>query len=159
MSKFLTKIEYTILAFSLAVMCTVTFVNVISRYFLTTSLAYTEELTINLFVLLTFVGAAVAIHQKGHLGFSLLYDSIQRKGKLFLAILSGLISTFVFGILAYFGVEMIMFQKQLNQITPALGWPQWIFSLGLPIGSIICLIRVIQVTSLEVKILLNGREG
>ncbi|MEW9674070.1 TRAP transporter small permease [Ammoniphilus sp. 3BR4] len=157
MSKFLEKIEFAILALSLAIMSTVTFVNVISRYFLTSSLAFTEELTVNLFVLLTFVGASVAISRKGHLGFNLLFDSIQTNGKVILTLFIGLISTLLFLVLFYFGIDMILFQKQLGQISPALGWPQWVFSLGLPIGSAFCLIRAIEVTSLEVKTLLAER--
>ncbi|WP_240689252.1 TRAP transporter small permease [Ammoniphilus sp. YIM 78166] len=157
MSKLLEKIEFSILALSLAVMCIVAFVNVISRYFLSHSLAFTEEITINLFVVVTFMGAAVGIHRKGHLGFNLLFENAGRKMQMVLLLFIGLITSFVFVSLTYYGVDMVLFQKQLNQMTPALGWPQWIFSLGLPLGSLFCLVRTLQVTWQEAKML--AKEG
>lgn len=156
LSKLLEKIEFSILALSLAIMCIVAFVNVISRYFLSYSLAFTEEITINLFVLITFMGAAVGIHRRGHLGFNLLFENAGRNMQMVLVFVIGLVTTFVFVSLTYFGVEMVLFQKQLNQMTPALGWPQWVFSLGLPLGSLFCLIRTVQVTWEEAKALGKG---
>ena len=156
MSKLLEKIEHSILALSLAIMCIVAFVNIVSRYFLSYSLAFTEEITINLFVLITFMGAAIGIHRKAHLGFNLLFENAGRNMQMVLVYVIGLVTSFVFLSLTYYGVDMVLFQKQLNQMTPALGWPQWIFSLGLPLGSLFCLIRTLQVTWQEARTLAKG---
>ncbi len=74
MSKMIAKIEELIIAVVLAVMSIITFLNVITRNFIQYSLSYTEEITINLFVLLTFVGAAIGVRRGAHFGFTLILE-------------------------------------------------------------------------------------
>lgn len=160
MSKMLTYLEYTLVIFSLSVMSILTFLNVISRYFVSYSLSFTEEVTVNLFVLLIFTGAAIGIHRKAHLGFTLLYDLANIKIKVLLTAFIGLISVTIFFLIVYYTWGTIEFQMRLNQKSPALGWPQWIFSSGLLVGGALCLIRSIQVTFTEIRSLLKeGREA
>lgn len=151
MSKVLTKIEHSLLILSASIMCIISFSNVISRYFLNHSLAFTEEITINMFVLLTFVGTAVGVRNNSHLGFTLLYDRANETIKKVLTVLVGLIVVFVFIIFAYYGYRMVQFQIFSNQTTPALGWQQWVFSLSFPVGCLLCVIRAAESTVKEFK--------
>jgi C4-dicarboxylate transporter DctQ subunit len=153
----LTYVEYTLVIFSLSAMSIITFMNVVTRYFISYSLSFTEEVTVNLFVLLIFTGTAIGIHRKAHLGFSLLFDLAKGSIKILIALLIGLISIIIFSLIAYYSFEMIQFQMKLNQKSPALGMPQWIFSLGLLIGGILCLIRSIQVTVVEIITMVKER--
>lgn len=151
MSKLLTKIEHILLIFSASVMCIISFSNVISRYLLDHSLAFTEEITINMFVLLTFVGTAVGVRKQSHLGFTLFYDKANVTLKKFLTLFIGIVVVTVFIIFAYYGYRMVQFQVFSSQTTPALGWRQWVFSLGFPIGCLLCVIRAIESTVKEFK--------
>lgn len=159
MSNIIAKIEHTVLVISLAIMSIITFVNVLSRYFLSSSFAFTEEVTVNLFVLITFLGAAVGIKRKSHLAFSLLYEVASHNIKLVLTIFVGALTTILFVVVTYYGIDMMVFQAQLKQITPALGWPQWVFSMGLPLGSLFCVYRSAEATVKEVNELRNVKEG
>ena len=67
---FIIHFEEASCAILFAIMAIVAFVNVISRYLLKYSLAFTEELLISFFVWLTLLGAAVAFREGSHLGFS-----------------------------------------------------------------------------------------
>lgn len=151
MSKILSMVEHSLLILSASVMSIIAFANVISRYFMNHSLSFTEEITINLFVMLTFVGTAVGVKTGSHLGFSLLFDQASLPVKKILAIFVGSIVIVVFAIFTYYGVKMVQFQMLLNTTTPSLGWQQWIFSLGFPIGSFLCLVRSIESTIKEFK--------
>ncbi|WP_110113074.1 TRAP transporter small permease [Bacillus sp. CGMCC 1.16541] len=151
MSKFLSMIENSLLIFSASAMCIIAFANVVSRYFLNHSFAFTEEITINLFVLLTFVGAAVGVRTNSHLGFSLLYDKANLSMKKGLTIFIGVVVISVFLIFTYYGVKMVQFQMMTNQTTPSLGWKQWVFSIGFPLGCLLCIIRAIESTLKEYK--------
>ncbi|MBM7703564.1 TRAP transporter small permease [Metabacillus iocasae] len=151
MSKVLSFIENSLLIFSASAMCIIAFANVLSRYFLNHSFAFTEEITINLFVLLTFVGAAVGVRNRSHLGFSLLYDKANLSLKKGLTIFVGMIVIAVFLIFTYYGVKMVQFQMMTNQTTPSLGWKQWIFSMGFPLGCLLCIIRAVESTVNEYK--------
>lgn len=159
MSRIVQRIEFTVLILSLSIMCVITFTNVVTRYLLGSSIAFTEEITVNLFVLMTFMGASVGLKRKAHLGFNLIFESLRSYPKVILTLFIGLVMGALFSVLVYYGYEMVVFQKMLNQKTPALGWPQWIFSLGLPIGSLFCLYRVIEATSIEVKEILHEERG
>jgi TRAP-type C4-dicarboxylate transport system permease small subunit len=158
-SKLLQKIEYVILVVSLSVMSIITFANVIARYFLNIALGFSEEITLNLFVLLTFVGASVGIHRRAHLAFDALLGVVKGYWKLGLVLFVGAITTILFAIICYFGIKIVMFQYNISLVTPSLGWPQWVFTSGLALGSLLCVIRSIQVTAIEVRnILKNGSD-
>ncbi|MGI8384014.1 TRAP transporter small permease [Robertmurraya sp. P23] len=159
MSKVLTRMEENILVLTFSVMCIIAFANVISRYFLNYSLAFTEEVTINLFVLLTFLGTSVGVRNHAHLGFTLLFDKANDTGKKFLCVFSSFITCALFILLTYYGVKMVQFQLMLNQTTPAMGWPQWVFTLAFPIGCCFCIFRVIESFIKEFKSLsMEGSE-
>ncbi|MBD1378931.1 TRAP transporter small permease [Metabacillus arenae] len=158
MSKVISYIENFILAITMLAMSVITFTNVISRYFFHYSLSFTEEITINLFVLLTFFGAAVGLRKNAHLGFSLLFEKANVISKKVLILFSTALISTVFFLLAYYGYDMMLFQMERKLITPSLGMQQWVFSMVLPIGSIFCLYRSIEVGVKEWKDL-NKVEG
>lgn len=156
MSRFLLYVEYTILALSLSIMSVITFANVISRFIFNFSISFTEEVTINLFVLLTFVGASLGIYQRAHLGFSLIYEKFKGINRLILTLFIGSIMTLFFVATGYYGFEIVQSQMERGQTTPALGWPQWVFTLSLPFGCVFCVFRTIEVTINDVKDIKNN---
>ena len=149
--KVLDYFEEIILFVSFVVITGVTFMNILSRNFLNLSLSFTEEVTINLLVLLTFVGTALGVRRFAHLGFTLLYDKGNDTVKRVVIIVSSVASLLLFAVLLYFGIDMVLFQMQISQTTPALGMPQWIWSTALPLGALLCIIRTIQAVIIELK--------
>lgn len=146
MNKWLGRLEEFIVVFTLVTMSIIAFINVLTRNFFDLSLAFTEEITINLFVFLTFVGAAIGVRKHAHLGFSLIVEKVSPMLRRGLIGIIGLISTLFFLLIAYYGIDMILFQMNINATTPALGWPRWMFSLAIPIGMVLCAFRTIEVT-------------
>lgn len=151
MSKWLGWIEEFIVVITLVSMSVIAFLNVLTRNFLDLSLAFTEEITINLFVFLTFVGAAIGVRRGAHLGFSLIIERVPLPIRRSLVVLIGFISLALFLFIAYYGIDMIQFQIDINAKTPALGWPKWLFSLSIPIGSLLCAIRSVEATIKQLK--------
>ena len=151
MNQVLSKIEEGIVIIVLSIMSCVAFINIISREIANYSWSFTEEITINLFVFLTFVGTAIGVRENAHLGFTLIFDRANGAFRKAITILVGVLMGGLFVILAYFGLQMVLFQMDMGQKTPSLGWPQWVFSMAMPLGSILCLIRTIQATIIEFK--------
>ncbi|WP_019413279.1 TRAP transporter small permease [Paenisporosarcina sp. TG20] len=147
--KVLQYLEEIILVLALAVMTVISFANIIARNFASMSFSFTEEITINLFVLITFVGTAVGVRRYAHLSFTLLFDLGGRGFKKAIIVFTTLSGLFLFGVLFWYGIQMILFQMDIGQKTPALGWPQWILSISLPFGAFLCIIRTIQVGVME----------
>lgn len=67
MRKTLGKIEDVICAVALVFMTVLTFANVAARYVFSASFSFSKEITTYLFVLLSLIGSAAAIH-KAHFG-------------------------------------------------------------------------------------------
>lgn len=149
--KLLNYFEEFILFMSFVVITLVTFFNIISRNFMNLSLSFTEEITINLLVLLTFVGTSLGVRRFAHLGFTLLYDKGNNVMKRIIIIFSTVVSLLLFGVLLYYGSKMVQFQMQMGQTTPALNLPQWVWSLALPFGALLCMIRTVQAFFIEMK--------
>ena len=73
MRKTLGKIEDVICAVALVFMTVLTFANVAARYVFSVSFSFSKEITTYLFVLLSLIGSAAAIH-KAHLVFTAIVD-------------------------------------------------------------------------------------
>ncbi|SET07865.1 TRAP-type C4-dicarboxylate transport system, small permease component [Natronincola peptidivorans] len=134
------KIAKWLLISSLIVMATINFGNVLSRNVFKASFSFTEELTIGLFVFNTFIAAALAARKGGHLGLTIIFDRLSEANQRILSLLTGIISSGLFGLLAYYGYLMTKSQARYGQMSPALGLPQWIFGSAIPIGAALCML-------------------
>ena len=138
------SLEDWFLVITLGLMLILNFANVVSRYCLSTSIAFTEELTTNLFVWSSFIGAAAAAKRGAHLGFDLLVNSLPAPVRRIVSALVTLLTLAMFVLLFYYSIDMIQTQMMLKQETPALGWPEWIVSLALPVSAFFCFVRFAQ---------------
>ncbi|PKL06883.1 MAG: hypothetical protein CVV53_01995 [Spirochaetae bacterium HGW-Spirochaetae-9] len=132
-------------AFFLAVMALITFVNVINRYFFSASLAFSEEITISLFVWITLLGIAMAFRRGTNLQMTNLYDRFSPKLKRISIAVSGLIGIGVFSFLIFNSCREIYKNMTFYHTTSeSLGVPTWIYSLGTPIFSLFILKEIIS---------------
>ena len=138
------SLEDWFLVITLGLMLILNFANVVSRYCLSTSIAFTEELTTNLFVWSSFIGAAAAAKRGAHLGFDLLVNSLPAPVRRLISALVTLVTLGMFVLLFYYSIDMIQTQMMLKQETPALGWPEWVVSLALPVSAFFCFVRFAQ---------------
>lgn len=138
------SLEDWFLVITLGLMLILNFANVVSRYCLSTSIAFTEELTTNLFVWSSFIGAAGAAKRGAHLGFDLLVNSLPAPVRRIISGLVTLVTLGMFVLLFYYSIDMIQTQMMLKQETPALGWPEWVVSLALPVSAFFCFVRFAQ---------------
>lgn len=144
MKKALDKFEEIVLVISLMIMLVVTVGNVFSRKMLQMSWSFAEELTVFLFIVSSLFGAAAAAKKGSLIGLTLIYDLVPAKWrKVFTAILL-VAALFFCSLLFYYGVDMVRSEMKSGQTTPAMGLPEWIFGLSIPLGAIMILIRMMQ---------------
>jgi len=137
-------LEEGLCALLFAVMSVITFANVITRYLLQYSLAFTEELVVSFFVWLTLLGAAIAFRERAHLGFTFLIERFSSaKQKIFLWLSAGL-STFLFLLLIYYSIRQVIEEIVLGITSSGIGIPQWWYTIGVPLWSLLVILRIFQ---------------
>jgi C4-dicarboxylate transporter DctQ subunit len=122
----------------------VTFVNVLSRYIFKASLAFSEEITINLLVVLTMMGAVVGIRLGAHLGFTYLVENAKGQVRRTLLIIGTVLMVVFLAVLLFWGAEMTIAQAIRGRATPSLSIPQWLFTLSIPLAGLLGILRSIQ---------------
>jgi len=143
------KVFKWILILSLAIMAILNFSNVISRYLLHASLSFTEEVTTNLFVFNTFIGAAIGARRGAHLGLTIITDRVSNKVRKIMLFGMNITSAGLFAVLIYFGYGMVKSQLKFGQTTAALGLPEWWFGMAIPVGSA-CIMLGFLVAGIEI---------
>lgn len=138
------KLEEIIAALALSAMTILAFVNVIARYVFSASLSFTDEITTNLFVLLTLIGASIATERNAHLGLGIITDNVSPKLRRSLAVLANLLGAGFTAVLVYYGVIMAYNEYKLQQVTSGMQLPEWIFGSFVPIGAALLLVRFLQ---------------
>lgn len=149
--KILDNIEEIICAIITAVMLVLTFANVLSRYLLHYSIAFTEEITGNLFVVLCTLAAAVAAKRGAHLGLSIIPDALPEKPRAILVGITNILSGLFGLVLLYTGTQMVMHMKLIGAKSITLQFPAWIYGLALPVGAFFILFRFWQNAVIEFR--------
>ena len=156
--KILDKIEEYICAVCTVIMTLLVFVNVLSRYALHMSLSFSDEITTNLFVLLSMMGAAIATKRRAHLGLTILTDAVPAKIRKVLMTAGFAIGTVFCAALFWYGIEMVKHQINLGQVTPTMQWPEWIFGTFIPFGAVFLTIRFAEAAIQEAKAPIESEE-
>jgi TRAP-type C4-dicarboxylate transport system permease small subunit len=125
-------------------MTLVAFVNVITRYVIRYSLAFTEEIVVSLFVWLTLLGTAVAFREGSHLAFTFLVDRSPRPLRRLSIWLSAALGVGLFALLIYFGLGQIRSERLLGTTSEALAIPQWWYTAGIPAFGLVVIARILQ---------------
>jgi C4-dicarboxylate transporter DctQ subunit len=137
------RLEEGLAALLLALMVVVTFVTVITRYVFDLPLSYIDQLVPNVFVWVTFLGAAAAVKRRSHLGLSLIADAMPARARAVLDVAVLLGTSAFFLVTGWYGAKVVRLQID-NQMTTSLGYPSWVVGLAVPVGSALFVIRLIE---------------
>ncbi|NMM25742.1 MAG: TRAP transporter small permease [Glaciimonas sp.] len=137
------KIEEFCAALALALICCITFANVLVRYFTDVSFAFTEEFSIFLMVVLTLFGAAAAFARDTHIRMTFITERLPRKLARVLEYLVLALGALMFAIMAWYGTFLFWDDWQYDTTSPGIGIPQWIYTLWLPLLSALIFLRII----------------
>jgi TRAP-type C4-dicarboxylate transport system permease small subunit len=140
------NLEEALCAGLLFFMASLAFVNILTRYFTNISLAFSEEIEVSLLVYLTMLGTAAGFKRGIHLGLVFLVQRLPRRAQRWLGVGASALACALFLALCYFGVRQIQDEIAMATTSEALAIPQWWYTLGLPLGSLTIVTRIIQVT-------------
>ena len=147
MKKIKLKFDEVLAASFLAIMSILTFVNVVNRYLFKRSIAFTEEITINLFVWITLLGIGMAFRKGTNLKMTSVLDLMNPKVQKFAVFMTGIIGTAIFFFVIFNSVQEIYKNMTFYHATStALGIPTWIYSMGTPVFSLFILVELWRAT-------------
>ncbi|HEY5292324.1 MAG TPA: TRAP transporter small permease [Burkholderiales bacterium] len=145
------KLEEALAAGAMALLCIITMANVVVRYFTNISFAFTEEISVWLMVVMTLVGAAGAFVKGHHISINFFVDRLAPATRRTVRLLGLLASTVMFGTLAVFGTRMAYEDFRYEVTSPALGVPQWLYTVWLPVLSLLVVVRLVQLVFVFLK--------
>jgi len=134
----------------LGIMAAFAFLNVITRYFIQYSFASTEEIEVACLVWLTMLGAAAGFRRGIHLGFNLLELRVPRLRRILFP-LASILTMVTVAIVVYISYFQIKDELALNITSEALDIPQWLYTLAIPVGGILIILRVAEAWYTEAK--------
>ena len=140
----LEKIEKFVACVAVSIMAVLVFINVIARYVFGDSLAVSDELSTYLFVLMSFMGTAIAARHKAHLGLSIVTDRVSPRARMIINEVMYAISALFCLLIVIFGAQMVISQYQMGQETATMQWPEWIYGSFVPIGAAFAMLAFLQ---------------
>ena len=153
----ITFLEKIVLSAVLLLVTALTFGNVLSRYVLPTSWSFTEELVVNIFVLLSMLGAAVCARQEGGVvSMALFSGMLPRKWQRVLNILMvifGLIFCYVMIKYGFARVSSLIGNKKRTDVLRIL---EWKFALAVPISGVCMALHLIEFAIDNIHFLIRG---
>lgn len=136
-------IEEALAAGVMAMICLITFANVVVRYFTDYSFAFTEEYSIVLMVVLTMIGAAAAVVRDHHIRITFLIDKLSTPARRIADLFALAASMLMFALLVWLGGRLAWDEYRFEVTSPGLGDPQWLYTIWLPILSVVILLRLL----------------
>ena len=135
----------------LLVMAVLAFANVITRYVFEFPLAFTEEIEVNALVWLTLFGTASAFKRRRHLRMLFFQDKFSKKTRRILNAAISLIGASLFTSLGYLGYKQVLDERFLEITSVLSNYPQWIYTVCIPIGCALIVFRIIEAALAEMR--------
>ena len=138
--EWLLRIETVLVVILFPSLVAVTFLQVVFRYVFNHPLPWSEELAINLFVWVAFIGTSIALAKKGHYGLGFLKDKLPSLPRRLAEVAIWCVSVAFLLIVTVYGVEVVMVTSHTMTTLPLS--MQWFFT-AVPAGAILMLAHLV----------------
>lgn len=131
------KYQKVLLTFLFLVMIVLMLAQVFWRYFLELPLSWSEEIARFLFIIITYLGAAVATFEKSHIEINItdvilnsfsLSDEKKSKVSLWIEVVRSFITCLIAGLFSYYCFIYAMDDYRFEQVSTAVGMPLYYVS-------------------------------
>ncbi len=139
MLRFFDKLLAFVTASAMAAIVLIVFVNVALRYIVNTGLTWSEEIAVNLFVWVIFLGAILAGIEGLHIKVDLLIKKLPKKMQKVFLVIASMCVLFAMGVLIVGGVDVVKVTDR--NISAATGIPFSYISAALVVSAV-CLVFV-----------------
>jgi TRAP-type transport system small permease protein len=137
------RLEEAAAAVAMALICLITFANVVVRYLTDASFAFTEEFSVFLLVVLTLVGAAGAFVRNRNIRVDYFAARMSAPTQRWLEVAGLLLTMALFLMVAWYGARFVADDWKFGTTSPGIGVPQWIYSVWLPVLALLIAARAL----------------
>ena len=130
------KHEEVAVAAGMAAIALITAANVVVRYLTNVSFAITEEYSVVLMVIVTMLGASLAMAGGRHIRIGYFVDKLAPERRRRAEIAAMALVIVCFALLLWYGVKLAYDEYRYESMTPGLGNPQWLYTGWLPLLSL-----------------------
>lgn len=127
------KIEDWATVIIMGLLASITFVNVLVRYFTDSSFAWTEEFSVFLMILLAMVAGSAAVARDRHIRIEIFSSKGSAERQRRLALLGAAMVALLFAVMVVLSVRLVWDDYRYGETSPGIGVPQWWYSIWLPI--------------------------
>jgi TRAP-type C4-dicarboxylate transport system permease small subunit len=138
-----TGIEEGIAAVAMALVCLITFANVLVRYFTNASFAFTEEFSVFLLVVMALAGTSAAFARNRHIRMEYFAGKLQANLRRRVEIFVTACAIALFSLLSFYGFFLFLDDWQYGTTSPGIGVAQWLYTVWLPIFSALIVLRLL----------------
>jgi TRAP-type C4-dicarboxylate transport system permease small subunit len=137
------KIEEALVAAAMAAMALITAANVVTRYLSDISIAFTEEYSVVLMVLMTLLGTAIATASGRHIKIGYFLDFLAPRGQRIAEMVAMAMTMVCFGILVAYGWRLAYDEYRFEVLSNGLGHPNWWYTGWLPLLAAVVVLRAL----------------
>jgi len=148
-----------IIGLLLALMVVIVFSNVVARYFLNSSLAWSEEISRFMLIWLAFLGSILAYVKNEHLGLDILIIVLPRKISRMVMILANLLVIVAICIILFGGWSITSYTFSSGWTSPALSVPYGFVYLIVPVSGFLLLLQAFLKLGVNISTLIKTMKG
>lgn len=130
------KIEDWLTVIVMALLASITFANVLVRYFTDQSFAWTEEFSVFLMIVLALVAGSASVARNRQIRIEYFAENGSSGRKRSLARFGALMVFLLFVLMAVLSSRMVYDDIRFGETSPGIGVPSWWYSIWLPVMSV-----------------------
>ena len=127
------------------------FTQVVLRYVFQSSISWSEEIAKWFVVWMTFAGSAYAFKIGAHIGVEAFINILPSKAQTIVKGIARALTMFFILLMIFYGGLFFVRSLEVGQVAPASRLPMVIVYAALPIGFILCLARLLDMSLSEIK--------
>ena len=129
-------VEKVLIAAAMAGIALITGANVLIRYLTNASLAFTEEYSVVLMVVVALLGSSLAMASGRHIRIGYFADTRSPLARRRMEIAAMALVALCFAIVGGYGALLTWDEYRFEVVSPGLGVPQWLYTGFLPLLSL-----------------------
>jgi TRAP-type C4-dicarboxylate transport system permease small subunit len=127
--------------------------NVIMRFIFQNSLPWASEAVLTIFIWFVWFAVSYAFKEDAHINVTAVTGLLPEKAQALLKLLVNLAIVAFFLIVAVTGIQLLGHNSVVGKTSLLLKYPMWLFYLSLPIGMGLSIVRIIQNTIRDIKLI------